>query len=116
MLGISHLGIQRVLEDNANTRKNLATLFLGLLFGIFGSAFSTVVTKYLYLAVALVTTCVWVGDAIIGVGFCIFSVWFFRELQKILAEHLAEEDVLGHLVEMVESDQKIADTLTSSPK
>lgn len=90
-LSLNALGLTRILENNVSLRQNFGMLILGLLFGIFGSAVASIILKYL-------PQQDWRIDIAIGVVFVAFMLWFFRETNKALAEHLAEEDVLGFLV------------------
>jgi hypothetical protein len=96
-LGIGHVGMRSVLQDNANIRRNLATLYLGVLFGILGSMVADVFLKYLPHD--------WRTDVAIMVGFIVFSWWLIREFDKVLAEHLAADHILDHLYAVVAKDQ-----------
>lgn len=94
--GFDHLGIDKILDDNRNIRSNMAFLLLGLLLGIFGNIFASIVLKYEPHGVS--------SDALSIIA-CIGLFWFLaRQINKWSADHLGWSDVLNHLLKMVEED------------
>ncbi len=96
---IEHLNIDKVLEINSNLRFNFYILFLGLGLGVFGNMFAEIISNFLKLTFGSIfyncfTIALFVFLLILG----------FRETRKVGAEHLGENKVLEHLLDLVKKD------------
>lgn len=95
--GVGSIGLRSVLRDIASTRKNLATLYLGILFGVVGNIGAALILKYIPDNPLV--------DIALGGGIVIFLFWLIEQFDKIIAEQLAADHVLEHLYTMVEKEQ-----------
>jgi len=97
--GIDHLGIDKILDDNRTIRSNMALLLLGLLLGIFGNIFASILLKYEPQGVLF---------DMLNIIACIALFFFLSDqIDKWSADHLGWSDVLNRLLKMVEKKTKI---------
>lgn len=94
---IKNIGLNSVLENNRQMRKDLGFMILGLSLGIFSNLVINLVFKYLPKNSLLF-------DISIGAGFIILLVWTFKEFEKLSAEDLGNNKVLNYLLDQVEKD------------
>ncbi len=96
MWDLDKVGIRQVLDANRQIRMNLTILILGLLLGVFGNIVAGIAIKYM-------PSNPW-SDAIFLIA-AVFGVWYmFTSINKLSAERLADDNVLEHLVELVNSE------------
>lgn len=94
--GIDHLGIDKILDDNRNIRSSMAFLLLGLLLGIFGNIFASILLKYEPHGI------LW--DVISIIACIVLFCFLARQIDKWSADHLGWSDALNHLLKMTEED------------
>jgi hypothetical protein len=93
---IKSVGIQSVLNNNRDVMRSMALLVMGLLLGIFGGVASDVLMKYL-------PSDIWFD--VVFLLFClVFIIHFFHFTEKIVSDNLREDNVLGHLLDLVKED------------
>lgn len=96
---IEHLGIDKILDDNRNLRFNYALLVIGVLLGIFGNIFADILMQFEPKNYFI--------DSLILVLIGVFLWCLIRRMDKMGAEHLYQEDILGYLLSEVKKDQEI---------
>jgi len=95
---IKHLGIEKILDDYTYLRRSVYLLIIGVLLGIIGSAVGDILNEYL-----LVNFLPKPITAFIGLG---FFFYFVHLSEKLAAENLGNQDVLGHLLKLVKKNKQ----------
>jgi ketosteroid isomerase-like protein len=96
MNSIENVGLNKVLDDNRNTRRAFGGILVGLLLGLLGSITGTILLDYLPTEK--------LGKLIHLINFSVvflfgFIVWkFVKMIDEDSAEHLRQEKVLEYLV------------------
>jgi ABC-type bacteriocin/lantibiotic exporter with double-glycine peptidase domain len=95
---IEHRGIDKILDDNRDMRRNFLFLILGLLLGILGSLFADVMLRYVPQNPLL---------NVLLLLFLAYSFWYiFQQMDKMSVEHLNQENILDALLKLVKQDRK----------
>lgn len=91
---IENVGIHKVLEENRNISRTLATLLLGVLLGAFGGAVANIALKYLPQSGYF--------DLFIVIVFFIILFMFIRMIERINVDSLREDSVLEYFVKSLD--------------
>lgn len=94
VFSIESMGIQGVLERNADLRKQMGFLFMGTLLGILGGMLSSVLIEIIPENIIFKVSII--------VGFFVFLYFLFQNINKFSAENLGEDMVLEHLLKMID--------------
>ncbi len=99
MGSIKNVGVHKVLEDNRDIRRNLGSILIGLMLGLFGGVTSDVVLKYLPKSGYF--------DLFIVIVFLAILILFVRMIERASVDHLKEDHVLEYLVESIAKDDSL---------
>lgn len=91
---IENVGIHKVLEENRNISRTLATLLLGVLLGAFGGAVANIALKY--------TPQSGYFDLFIVIVFFIILFMFVRMIERMNVDSLREDSVLEYFVKSLD--------------
>ena len=103
---IENIGIHAVLENNRSIRREFAFLMLGLLFGVFGNLFGSVLEKYL-------PSNGWTDFFLVS-GFFALLAAIVSMATQLSAETLGDYKVLEHLLGMTDNHTKMMSDETVS--
>lgn len=93
---LKNVGIHKVLEENRNIRRNLGSILIGLLLGLFGGVVSDIGIKY-------IPDNGWLHFFIIVAFFALLAM-FIRLIEQTSVDHLKEDSVLKYLVTLQEKE------------
>lgn len=91
---VDYSNINRVLRENANSRREVNFIFIGVFLGIFGNIIADVVVKYF-------PARDWVDDLAVAVFFLSALLFLLASLSRDLSRSLEDDRVLLRLIEIV---------------
>jgi hypothetical protein len=94
---IERVGVARVLEENRDLRRNFGFLILGVILGIVGNLFASILLKHMPQNS--------VFDGLVILFFLVFFFYLVREIKKIDVENLAADKVLKYLLKKIQEEK-----------